>query len=175
MCGRAVLGTGLIRHCITDRHLSRLAAEADVVQVRDKELSPRSLLEVTKRALALGTKVVVNDRADIALAVGAHGVHLRSHPIPPREWRRLVPDNFLIGVSCHTLEEIREAEGADYVYFSPIFDSPGHGPALGLLALENAVRVARMPVIALGGITWENAATCVAAGAAGVAGIRLFR
>ena len=86
-----------------------------------------------------------------------------------------MPAGFLIGVSCHTLEDIREAEGADYVYFSPIFESPGHGPPVGLDALREAVRIATMPVIALGGITWDNAKACMEAGAAGIAAIRLFQ
>jgi thiamine-phosphate pyrophosphorylase len=119
--------------------------------------------------------VVVNDRADVALAAGAHGVHLRSRPIRPREWRRILPAGFLIGVSCHTIDDIRKADGADYVYFSPIFESPGHGAPAGLEALRDAVRSAGVPVIALGGITWQTAGLCIEAGAAGIAGIRLFR
>lgn len=165
----------MIRHCITGRHISPRAAEADVIHVRDKELSARELLELTRRVLGIGPKVVVNDRVDVALAAGAHGVHLRSHPIPPKEWRRIVPPELLIGVSCHSIADIENAEGADYVYFSPVFDSPGHGPAVGLAALREAVRTASMPVIALGGITWENAGLCVEAGAAGIAAIRLFQ
>lgn len=164
----------MIRQAITDRHL-RVETTVDVIQVRDKELPVRDLLVVVQRALALGPKVVVNERVDVALAAGAHGVHLRSRPITPREWRRIVPSGFLIGVSCHTLDDIREATGADYVYFSPVFDSPGHGAAVGLDALREAVRIATVPVIALGGITHENAAQCIEAGAAGIAAIRLFQ
>jgi thiamine-phosphate pyrophosphorylase len=164
----------LIRHAITDRGV-RVDTSVDVIQVRDKELPARALLELTRSALALGPKVVVNERVDVALAAGAHGVHLRSAPIPPRQWRRIVPEGFLIGVSCHTIDDIRDAEGADYVYFSPVFDSPGHGPAAGLEALREAVKAASVPVIALGGITHENAPSCMEAGAAGIAAIRLFR
>ena len=164
----------MILHAIVDRKLA-LNTAVDVIQVRDKQLPARDLLELTMRALSLAPKVVVNERVDVALAAGAHGVHLRSHPIAPREWRRIVPAGFLIGVSCHTLDDIREAEGADYVYFSPIFESPGHGPPVGLDALREAVRIAPMPVIALGGITWGNAPACIEAGAAGIAAIRLFQ
>lgn len=138
-------------------------------------MQARELLEWTRAALRLGPKIVVNDRVDVALAASAHGVHLRSNPISPRIWRPIVPEGFLIGVSCHSLEEIRLAEGADYVYFSPIFETPGKAPAVGLDVLQNAVQVASMPVIALGGITWENAQSCIDAGAGGIAGIRLFR
>jgi thiamine-phosphate pyrophosphorylase len=173
--GRTVLGTRVIRHCITDRHIPDLASEADVIHLRDKELAGRPLLELTRHALTVGPRVVVNDRVDVALAAGAHGVHLRSNPIPPREWRRMVPEGFQIGVSCHSIEDIREADGADYVYFSPVFESPGHGPPVGLDALQAAVRSTRVAVIALGGITWANAGACMEAGAAGIAGIRLFR
>ena len=172
--GRAILGTGLIRHAIADRHL-RIDTTVDVIQVRDKELPARELLSVVRRALMLGPKVLVNERVDVALAAGADGVHLRSCPIPPSEWRRIVPPGFLIGVSCHTLADIRESVGADYVYFSPIFESPGHGPAVGLNALREAAKVATMPVIALGGITRANAAQCMEVGAAGIAAIRLFQ
>lgn len=165
----------MIRHCITDRNFPRLAVEADVIHVRDKSLAPRELLQLTRQAMRVGPRVVVNDRVDVALAARAHGVHLRSHPIPPREWRRVVPAGFLIGVSCHTLDDLREVEGADYVYFSPVFESPDHGPAVGLEALRQAVRSSPVPVLALGGITAENATACLQAGAAGIAGIRFFQ
>jgi thiamine-phosphate pyrophosphorylase len=164
----------LIRHCIADRTLL-VNSPADVIQIRDKELPARELLALTRRAMKLAPQVVVNERVDVALAAGAHGVHLRSRPIPPREWRRIVPAGFIIGVSCHTLDDIREADGADYVYFGPIFESPGKGPPVGLDALREAVRVATMPVVALGGITWENAPACIEAGAKGIAAIRLFQ
>ena len=164
----------MIRHCIADRHL-RVQGPVDVIQVRDRDLPGREFLAVTKRALSMAPTVMVNERVDIALAAGAHGVHLRSHPISPREWRRIVPRQFVIGVSCHTLEDIRDAEGADYVYFSPVFESPGKGPPVGVAGLREAVRIASMPVIALGGITWENAPSCIEAGAVGIAAIRLFQ
>jgi thiamine-phosphate pyrophosphorylase len=164
----------LIRHAIADRYLS-VTGRFEVIQVRDKELPARQLLAVTKQALSLAPVVLVNERVDVAIAAGAHGVHLRSRPIPPKEWRRVVPLQFIIGVSCHTLEDVREAEGADYVYFSPIFESPGKGQPVGLHMLREAVRVATMPVIALGGITWDNAPACIEAGAAGIAAIRLFQ
>ena len=165
----------MIRHCITDRTIPSGAVRADVIHVRDKAASAPTLLEVTRAALRLGTIVVVNDRADVALAAGAHGVHLRSNPIAPREWRRILPPGFLIGVSCHDTEQLLAAEGADYVYFSPVFESPGHGPAKGLEALREAVHVSPAPVIALGGVDEANAPLCLEAGAVGVAGIRMFQ
>jgi thiamine-phosphate pyrophosphorylase len=165
----------VIRHCITNRDVPPRAVEADFIHLRDRELTARQLLELTKRVLTLGPRVLVNDRVDVALAAGAHGVHLRSHPVPPKAWRCIVPKGFMIGVSCHSVADIERAAGADYVYFSPVFESPGHGLPVGLDALREAVRAAPMPVIALGGITERNAEACIAAGAAGIAAIRMFQ
>jgi thiamine-phosphate pyrophosphorylase len=117
----------------------------------------------------------VNGRPDIALAAKAHGVHLPSESVPPAEWRRILPPEFLIGVSCHSTAEIREAEAADLIAYGPVFASPGKGSGVGLDALSIATGSTRIPVFALGGITHENAQSCVDAGAAGVAAIRLFQ
>jgi thiamine-phosphate pyrophosphorylase len=122
----------------------------------------------------------LNSRADIALAVGADGVHLSGDSVAPRILRAIVPAEFLIGVSTHTLEELQraETEGADFAVFSPIFpvvSKTGYGPAVGVERLREAARTVAIPVLALGGITRENAAECVAAGAAGIAGISMFQ
>ena len=126
-----------------------------------------------------GVKFIVNTRIDVALAAGATGAHLPSASPPAKYWREIVPQGFLIGASCHSVEEVRAAEldGADYVVFGPVFDplsKPALLPARGLEELSRAANAVKIPVLALGGITNDNAKQCVEAGAAGVAGISLF-
>ena len=160
-----------------------LAAGLDWIQIREKDLSGQALFELCRAAAGLpnpkGTKLFVNGRADIALAARLDGVHLPSDSPSPAEYRRC-GFNLIIGASCHSLEELREAEecGADYVFYSPVFESiskPEYGPAVGLDALARACASVKIPVLALGGVSAENAHECSAAGAAGVAGISLFQ
>jgi thiamine-phosphate pyrophosphorylase len=161
-----------------------LADGVDWIQVREKDLSARALCELVRKAIALpnpaGTKFLVNSRMDVALAAGAAGVHLPAGSMAPRKLRSIAPDGFLIGASCHTLEEVRaaEAEGADYAVFGPVFAPLSKTSDLaprGLDALGEASRAVRIPVLALGGVTRQNAGACIAAGASGVAGISLFQ
>jgi len=166
--------------------LVRTAADARVtlVQLREKNLRGRVLYELASAAVEItrgsSTRVLINDRADIARAAGCDGVHLATDSLRARAVREAFGEDFLVGVSTHSLEEAREARdgGADFVVFGPVFDTPSkraYGPPVGLEALSRTAReLAPFPVVALGGISTENAAEVLGAGAAGVAGIRLF-
>ncbi len=162
----------------------RLADGVEMIQLREKDLEARRLLELARRVMALPnpkrTQILVNTRVDVALACGAAGVHLPGDSPPPALLRRFVPRAFLIGVSCHSVDEVRraEAEGADYVFFSPVFrplSKAPYGPPQGLTVLAEACRAVSIPVLALGGIQAGNVEACLAAGAAGVAGISMFQ
>lgn len=162
-----------------------IAAGVDWVQIREKDLPVRRLLALTEAALECahrqgGTRVVVNDRLDVALAAKAHGVHLGTRSMPAQVVRQLVPREFIVGVSCHSLEEALAAQsaGADYILLGPIFATPSklpYGPPLGLSMLREVTLQISVPVFALGGITVERAAECRQNGAAGIAGIRIFQ
>lgn len=171
-----------MRYLISDRRLCgglpglldlicrQIAAGVDYIQIREKDLCARELFEFT-RAVVLAranapSKILVNSRADVARAAGADGVHL-----PSRAPFATLP-GLIVARSCHTIAEIQQSR-ADFVTFSPIFESPGKGSGIGLQALSEASRIG-IPVFALGGITWQNATLCTQAGAAGIAGIRLF-
>ncbi|HEX8137164.1 MAG TPA: thiamine phosphate synthase [Pyrinomonadaceae bacterium] len=156
-----------------------------LIQLREKNLSARVLFELTTRAARLTrgsqTRLVVNDRADVARAGGADGVHLTTRSLDAGTVRRAFGQDFLIGVSTHTLSEAEAARrgGADFATFGPIFDTPSKrafGPPVGLAPLSEAARsLAPFPLLALGGITTsENATEALAAGAQGIASIRLF-
>lgn len=161
-----------------------MEARVALVQIREKTLTARVLFELASRAAALTrgseTRVVVNDRSDIALASGCDGVHLSTRSLEANVVRRALGEKFLIGVSAHTHAEARAARegGADFAVFGPIFDTPSkraYGPPAGLEALEETARaLAPFPLIALGGVEEANAGDCLAAGAEGVAAIRLF-
>ena len=125
-------------------------------------------------------RVLVNDRLDVALAAGAGGVHLGGQSMPVSTVRQLAPRPFVIGVSCHSLGEAIAAEsaGADYLLLGPVFETPSklkYGPPLGLDELRKVNARIRIPVLALGGITVERVRPCLEAGAAGIAGIRIFQ
>jgi thiamine-phosphate pyrophosphorylase len=172
-----------------------LSAGVDWLQIREKDLSAKELAALTRSALLHAAthsergrdaaRILVNDRLDVALAEGAGGVHLGELGLPVTEAKRLIErhaslTNFLVGVSCHSLEAAKSAAaaGAAYVFFGPVFTTPSKaafGAPQGLEGLGEVCDAVSIPVIAIGGITLENAAACFAAGARGFAAIRLFQ
>jgi thiamine-phosphate pyrophosphorylase len=169
---------------ILDQVSAAVAAGIDLVQIREKQLTARILFELVSEAARVSrgtkTRLLVNDRADIAAGAGAHGVHLTTQSLNPATIRKAFGDDFLIGASTHSLDEARQArdKGADFAVFGPVFytvSKQEFGPPQGLKALSLVAReLSSFPVLALGGISKANAADCFAAGAYGVAGIGLF-
>lgn len=171
-------------------------AGVDWVQIREKDLLGGKLLPLTLEALASvrdmaptpgshRTLIYINDRLDVAIAAGAAGVHLGSESMPIADvvrWRRAghAPVEFQIGASCHSVESARDAarDGANYVFFGPVFDTPskrGFGPPQGLERLREVCQAVEIPVIAIGGVNEANADECIRAGASGIAAIRFFQ
>lgn len=188
------------RRALLDKVVEAASAGVDFIQLREKGLGTRDLEKLAREAVAvvcqnqlstnhysLTTRLLINSRTDVAFVVGADGIHLRSDDISPAEarsiWRlcgagTLAREMPVIATSCHTKSDVFRAasEGADFAVFAPVFekrDHPGDSPA-GLAALREACQ-AKIPVLALGGVTLENAAACMEAGAAGIAAIRLFQ
>ncbi len=150
-----------------------------LIQIREKQLKARSLYELTTAAVKAAensdTKILVNERFDIALDAGAAGVHLPSYAFEADAVQRIVGPDFIIGVSCHSATDVQRAKelGADYATLSPVYASPGKGAALGIEAFASAVReVEPFPVIALGGVNAANYRAVIDAGSAGFAAIR---
>jgi thiamine-phosphate pyrophosphorylase len=149
---------------------------ATMVQLRLKDVDGRTLVEVARELVAaLSVPVLVNDRADVALAAGAAGVHLGADDLPPRALRRVVPDGFVIGASVGSDAELPQAEGADYVGIGPVFATASKsdaGDAIGVAEFARLAALTGLPAVAIGGITPENTPAVLAAGACGVAVIR---
>lgn len=175
----------------TERLLGRIsqaaAAGVDWIQIREKNMTSRPLADLVQRAIEVArgsTRILVNDRLDVAFSCRAAGVHLGAASLPVEEtvsWTRAhAPDNFLVGVSCHSLEEGRAAQraGAGYILFGPVFATPSKlalGAPQGVPRLAEVCRALDIPVLAIGGVDANNAAECLDAGAAGIAAIRLFQ
>lgn len=182
------MGIDFKLYLITDRRSTkkplpeavRLALEGGVraVQLREKDLTIRELLtladELRKITKEFGAKLFINDRVDAAVAVDADGVHLGRQSIPASAVRKIVGNRMLIGVSAHNLEEARQAEteGADFITFGPVFETPSKakfGPPVGLEALKTAKNLLKIPVFSLGGIKSGNIDRVLGTGADGVA------
>lgn len=189
-------GESARRRCLMEKIREAALAGVDYIQLREKDLSARELESLAREAMevvsqlrtdnrGLKTRLLINSRTDVAMAVGADGVHLRSDDISPQDVRRIweqcaagtLAREPLIGVSCHSPEEVAQAaaNGATLAVFAPIFEKK-EAPAkpAGLGQLREACQ-AKTPVLALGGVTLENASSCLKAGAAGIAAIRLFQ
>jgi thiamine-phosphate pyrophosphorylase len=183
------------RAALLQKIAAMLSAGIGWVQIREKDLPATDLAAVTRDALALVAKhtgergdtarILVNDRLDIALTERAAGVHLGESSLPVSEAKRLVElrgpgRDFSVGASCHSLASAKSAQsdGADYIIFGPVFETPSKaafGATQGLDRLAEACQAVSIPVLAIGGITLDNARSCFAAGAAGIAAIRLFQ
>ena len=163
--------------------LVRAAVEAEVslFQIREKSLPARVLYELTCQAAEITrgskTRLLVNDRADIARAAGADGVHLTARSLLADVVRGIFGPEFLIGVSTHSLEEAQAARdgGADFVVFGPVFEKSGFSTAQGLDKLRQVTsELGDFPVLAIGGVSLENVGACFEARASGIAAIRLL-
>jgi thiamine-phosphate diphosphorylase len=175
---------------VTDRHRrpvldhcrDAVRAGVDLIQLREPGLEAHALLTLATRLVEMTrdtpTRVVVNDRLDVAVAAGAHGVHLRGDSIAPERARSMVPAGFLIGRSVHGAgEAVLAARGADYCVAGTVFPTPskpGLRQRLGLEGLEAIVRAVPLPVLAIGGVSMERIEAVAATGAAGMAAIGLF-
>ena len=187
--------SGGAREALLERIAEVAAAGVDWIQIREKHLVAKecsalvcdAMMRVVKATPRGGaaTRMLVNDRLDVAFAAQAGGVHLAENSLPPGEAKRLVRErgperDFLVGVSCHSLEAAQAAEqgGADYIFFGPVFSTPSkaaYGEPQGLARLTEICRAVSIPVLAIGGITIENFTACISAGASGIAAIRLFQ
>jgi thiamine-phosphate pyrophosphorylase len=163
-------------------------AGVDWIQLREKDLSGTQLAVLASEAVRIAagsSAILINDRLDVACAAGAAGVHLGEHSLPVGEAKRFVAErlsesNFLIGASVHSLGAALEAQkdGANYVIFGPVFATPSKaasGEPQGLENLRKVCAAVQIPVLAIGGVTLQNARECLEAGATGIAAIRLFQ
>ena len=198
------------RKILLEKIAAAAAAGVDWIQIREKDLSGKECSLLAHEAVRIATnssrgaavkpsasakskaareqsfaRILVNDRLDVALAAHTGGVHLGEKSLPPEEAKQLVKSlqrekDFLVGVSCHSLEAAKAAErgGADYLFFGPVFATPSkaaYGAPQGLKYLAEVCRAVAIPVLAIGGITLENTTECLSAGASGIAAIRLFQ
>jgi thiamine-phosphate pyrophosphorylase len=164
-------------------NLIKIACQTKIslIQIREKSLSARFIFELANEAAKIAreteTKILVNDRADIALAAKADGVHLTSNSLSVETIRRAFPKDFIVGISAHSIEDAENAkqQSADFATFSPIFSSPGKGNSRGIEELKTVCEHLKpFPIIALGGINETNWREVLKAGASGFAAIRFL-
>jgi thiamine-phosphate pyrophosphorylase len=162
---------GQSRRCLLLQAQHAIDAGVDCIQIRERDLEAAALMDLATAVVGLTrgtpTRVVINDRLDVALASGVDGVHLRGDSIPAVEVRRLAPSGFLIGRSVHTLTEAIEAAGADYLIAGTVWATPSKPdgrPLLGREGLAAIVAAVDVPVLAIGGVTTDHVADVAAAG-----------
>ena len=170
-----------VRECLVAQIRHAVDAGVDLVQIRERDLEAGALASLVAELLTVTagtlTRLVVNDRLDVALAAGADGVHLRGDSIPVSDARRLAPVGFLIGRSVHAVDEAIAAAGADYLIAGTVFPTaskPAQASRLGIDGLRTIVEAVDRPVLAIGGMTLARLGEAAAAGAAGFAAIGLF-
>jgi thiamine-phosphate pyrophosphorylase len=179
------------QHALLVKIAEAVRCGVDLIQLREKDLSIRKLEALAQAAMQVvrenyrepATRLLINSRSDVAIACGADGIHLRSDDISPSDVRKIWinagnSSRPLVSVSCHTVAEIAGAasNGADFAFFAPVFEKK-NSPATkagGLDQLREACQQ-KIPVFALGGVSLENAATCIDVGAAGIGAIHLFQ
>jgi thiamine-phosphate pyrophosphorylase len=169
------------RRPVLDQCREAVDAGVDIIQVRERGLDDGPLaslvMDVVRLTRGTTTRVVVNDRLDVALACRADGVHLRGDSIPPEAARSIAPEGFLIGRSVHQAQEAKALAGVDYLIAGTVFPTSSKPDLTEWLGVEGLARICRsvsMPVLAIGGVTADRLASVAAAGAAGIAGIDLF-
>jgi thiamine-phosphate pyrophosphorylase len=196
---RSVAAEGGDGHkALLKRVRSAAATGIDWIQIREKDLSGKELSSLTRAVVAQTkqingrdgrtSRILVNERLDVAYSERAGGVHLGEHSLPVHDVRKWLAakagvaerDKFLVGVSCHSVQAAVSAtrDGADYIFFGPVFATPtkaSFGAPQGLPRFGEVCSSVTIPVLAIGGITLDNASDCFAAGAAGIAAIRLFQ
>jgi thiamine-phosphate pyrophosphorylase len=170
-----------VHRCLLRQIEYAVDAAIDAVQIRERDLPARDLASLVVEAITItrgtGTRLIVNDRLDVALACGADGVHLRADSVAPAEARAVAPAGFIIGRSVHSASEVaRLGAGADYLIAGTIWATPSKPlwPHIGVNGLGGIVRVARIPVLAIGGVDAVRVRELKAAGAAGAAAIGIF-
>ena len=159
---------------LTSRALRAVLGGATMIQLRLLDESPRALVDIARalRAAMPQVPLIVNARADVAMAAGAQGVHLAMDDISPTALRRAFPPGLVIGVSVGDDSEIARCAGADYVGIGPVFGSggaTGFGTAIGIARFTDLAHQCGLPAVAIGGVTVENARAVMQAGAAGIA------
>jgi len=171
-----------VRHCLGAQAAFAVRAGVDVVQIRERDLPADELCAIVVELVAIArgsrTRILVNDRADVALACGAGGVHLRADSVPPRDVRSIAPPGFVIGQSVHRTSEAQAAAAhVDYLIAGTVWRTPSktpEQPTLGVAGLAAIAQSVTVPVLAIGGVTAGRLVEVQSAGAAGAAAIGLF-